>query len=125
MRALLFLGLLGLGSQSFAADQFDLACSGTVTGVGQTTRHYRVDLKAGKWCANGDDDKCVAKPIAEVAPDLIRFERRDPQYPGDTKIIHYVVRTTGHWYERWDVMETEGTCEPAPFSGFPETQTKF
>jgi hypothetical protein len=118
--------LLAVAAPAVAADQFDLECRGNVTSAGASAaRHYRVDLKAGRWCADGDNGQCVVRPIAEVEPDLIWFERREPKFPGDLQITHYVSRTTGRWYWHLGPMETEGTCTPEQFSGFPKLETKF
>lgn len=122
MRLLVLLSLAIVGTPAFASDQFDLICTGFVTGGQETTRHYRVDLAANKWCAG---DPCAARPIEQVLPDVIWFERHEPTYGGDLKIAHYVDRTTGKWYWRLGPMEIEGTCSPAPFSGFPALVTKF
>lgn len=120
-----FLPLVALAlTGATTPQQFDLVCTGTVTSVGQpTTRRYHVDLQARKWCAGVD--QCAVRDIAEIDPDVIWFERHQPTYRGDMKITHYVERTTGKWVWILDAMDTEGTCEPAPFTGFPTAPTRF
>jgi hypothetical protein len=117
--------LLAVATPSFAAEQFDLQCSGSVYDGGPISRHYRVDLTANKWCANGDNGVCATRPIAETDPDLIWFEKEPRKFPSDVGIIHYVSRLNGKWYWHLGPMEVEGTCEKAPFSGFPKLDTKF
>lgn len=115
--------LITLALAGQPAQQFDLLCSGEAKGINRSvSKHYRVDLAAKTWCAG---DECATRDIAEVLPDLIWFQRERPKYPGDQSLLQYVDRTTGKWVLVMGPLVEEGTCAPAPFSGFPKVETKF
>jgi hypothetical protein len=99
--------------------QFDLICKGS----GDVT-HYRVDLAAKKWCW----ENCASTwPIARVEDERITFKEDDT--PSE-KVWNWVSRTTGEWFQGMrsatlGEVSSHGTCEPAPFSGFPAHERKF
>jgi hypothetical protein len=117
------LALALIATPAAAADQFDLIC---VSKYHDATFHYRVDLTAGKYCVTQDAGKRLTSIGDQCFQDVL--------YAGSSAInfgvnpIQYVDRTTGVWAfkplgDRYVMYR--GTCEPARFSGFPITQTKF
>lgn len=116
--------LLACGSASAAPQtQFDLICSSKYH---DATFHYRVDLDAGKYCVTQDagkrltaiGDRCF-QDVLEAGSNAISFGV-DPS--------QYVDRVTGEWTfkplgDRYTMYR--GSCERAPFSGFPSVETKF
>lgn len=105
------------------AQQFDLIC---VSKYHDATFHYRVDLAAGSYCVTQDQ----GKRLTSIGRDCFR----DRLYAGSNAISfgvdpqQYVDRVTGKWAlkpigDRYTMYR--GTCTAAPFSGFPEVQTKF
>lgn len=133
--ALLMAG--GAATAAHAADdQFDLNCTGLLKGFEgkglmrlhqpdkPVTQHYRVDLASNHWCVG---DKCAVQPFAEIRSDLLSFERRDASFIGDAMLLNTVDRTTGKWTVIAEPahVRIEGTCERAPFTGFPSAETKF
>jgi hypothetical protein len=103
--------------------QFDLICTSKYH---DATFHYRVDLDAGRYCVTQDagkrftsiGDQCFMD-ILEEGSDALSFGV-DP--------IQWVDRRTGEWAfkpltDRYTMYR--GTCELAPFSGFPQVKTKF
>lgn len=120
--------------------QFDLVCTGErktallAPGVPYSFRLH-VDLVAGKWC----EGECARiEPIAEAQPSVIHFEKESPddKLLGNTR-VRLVNRQSGKYIRhvnayvgdrRLGVVHTiivDATCEPRPFSGFPELERKF
>lgn len=111
------------------SDRFDLLCEGVVTSDGDpagapVVRRIRIDLEAGRWCA---DDCSRTEAIAEASADALVLDR-DGQAPGGPGryALQTVSRVTGAW--RSDVsmrrpvsmwVKVAGSCRPAAFSGFP------
>ena len=122
MKGIIVATLLGLAAPAMAADQFDLHCVGKNLGKA-ISKDYRVDLSAQKWCQG----ECSAlDPIAEIRPEKIVFRYKAKSFATDSLIIEEVDRTTGAWKDRTGVWwDSEGSCEPRPFSGFPTITTKF
>lgn len=125
MKAFLLAAALASSSAAATTDQFDLICTGTSQGYPtdrpENTR-YRVDLAAKQWCSLSCSD---IRPIAEIEPSTIWFKNKQKQFASDTEWIEYVSRTSGKWVRVMGPWVTDGTCEPAPFSGFPTLNTKF
>jgi hypothetical protein len=120
MRA--FLPVLMLLTAASTPDQFDLNCKAWVRGTGNITRHYRVDLATKQWCV----DACTVKPLAEVNNTQIVFVDTKAQYRGDpSEALDFVDRTSGKWAFYAPFWMGQGTCEPAPFSGFPTPDRRF
>jgi hypothetical protein len=110
-------------SAAAPAQQFDLICTSKYH---DAIFHYRVDLDARKYCVTQDagkrltsiGDQCFLDTL-EAGSDAISFGI-DP--------IQYVDRVTGEWaFKPFGARYTmyRGTCQPEPFSGFPEVKTKF
>jgi hypothetical protein len=119
----LLLALLVAGS---SPQQFDLICTGTATDANYRTdpitRRYRVDLAATRWCVA----ECTVRPISEVNNTQIVFDESKAAYRGDpSERLDYVDRTTGKWSFFTSYWQGEGTCEPAPFSGFGSERRRF
>ena len=112
-----------ISSPAFAAaDQFDLLCTGRLSDGKAIQRHYHVDLNANRWCV----DECTVKPLSEVSSGQIVFVETKEAYRGDpARALDYVNRTTGQWSFFTSYWMGDGTCQPAPFSGFPAPPTKF
>jgi hypothetical protein len=99
--------------------RFDLNCREGST----APTHYRVDLGAHRWCW----DACkFTSPIAKVEARRITFKSEDTP---SNNVWNWVDRTTGEWFQGITSAEVNvsqhGTCETAPFSGFPTVRTKF
>lgn len=130
MRSLL-LSLALIATPATAADQFDLVCKGTIKESYQGRERpievrYRVDLAAGTYC--WWQCKTIAT-IKAVEPGRLVFQLVGPTLPRQTRITETVDRTTGAWIDERDngdpwegYSSSKGTCEPAPFSGFPATK---
>jgi hypothetical protein len=113
------------------ATTFNLVCSGTLaTGMIEKgrvrdfksepfTMIYRVDLASRRWCT----DECEeTKPIVSVSDTRIVFLSQDtPEL--SLRIGASVNRESGefqHHLKSGDFSALrQGTCEPAPFTGFP------
>jgi hypothetical protein len=133
-----------LASSAAPQQQFDLVCTGTLHSIRVTlapqtpdsaySSHYRIDLKAGKWC----EGKCVAvRAIAEVQPGFLRLQEESKERsllgnPGSFRAS--IDRTTGD--ERMmdedndqllgkSLTTWHGKCEAAPFSGFQRSSRSF
>jgi hypothetical protein len=110
-----------------AADQFDLICTGSTQATGEfhhepISTRYHVDLATKQWCA----DKCTVRPLAEVNSTQIVFRDTKAAYRGDASVsLDYVDRTTGKWSFFTSYWQGDGTCQAAPFTGFPSPATKF
>lgn len=136
MRALLITACLALNAAASPASpqQFDLQCtfSGRQPKGFPTGEHYRVDLAGGRWCLGACTD---VKKVVEATATKIVLENEEAAYRGAPVHQHEINRATGAlWrYDRFeigppsadDTFITEGQCEPAAFSGFPEPNTKF
>ena len=121
------LALLFVASPAFAADQFDLVCTGKERvrvdgGWKPVTVRYRVDLSKKVFCAF----ECRSlQSISAVDAARITFQASDEAAAPDSGFVeHYVDRTTGAWKNyantgRDLLVDDEGKCEAAPFSGFP------
>jgi hypothetical protein len=120
--ALASLTLSGPASAA-GANQFDLIC---VSRYHDATFHYRVDLAAGKYCVTQDQGKRWTSIGDQCFQDVLEVGSHALSFGVDP--IQYVDRVTGEWSfkpfgDRYVMYR--GTCTPAPFSGFPEVQTKF
>jgi hypothetical protein len=120
MRAVaLILGLLA--TPAVAADQFDLVCTGKQRILPSRKWEpyqvrYRVDLARMIYCRF---DCKATESIASADAARITFQLPASDRPA-TYVSHYVDRSDGHWqYYLAGDSETEGKCEPAPFSGLP------
>lgn len=133
------LALIATAAAVVAGGQFNLDCSGSVerTAVmlGASTEPfsttYRVDLGASRWCS----DSCEARsPIARIEPTRILLENKDIDTPREREQLLIVIdRRTGA-YKAFAIagtgasavaLEWTGTCDRAPFTGFPQFETKF
>lgn len=121
-----------------AAATFDLICSGQQVSTDMTGRHsepyrteYRIDLDAKKWC----DGACTGlRDFASITPTELRLVDNNTDTPHMrsffTDIIdrrtgtHTVLSSSGAGMATV-LMESHGTCERAPFTGFPKPVTKF
>lgn len=107
-----------LATPAAAAEQFDLICSAK-----KTSEHYRLDLATGEYCWGS----CQRiEKIASVTSGMITLMDIKPVLRGDPEVRKTINRSTGewNWYSfapRFDVSPdiVTGTCQPAPFSGFP------
>lgn len=115
-----------LAGQAVAADQFDLVCKGwtrdRVQGPKQPLEvRYRVDAAAKLWC---QADCHLVQAIQEITPGMITFRSNLLEAGRQSDFFDQTIsRSSG---ELTDFMagsyiywERGGTCEPAPFSGFP------
>lgn len=133
-----FIAAVLAATSAQAADRFDLICSGsthisTPDGDQSTPiqRHYRVDTKAKRWCA----DECGAvHPIAEVQEAYLKLEpSADESTPEGHKTFAAMIdRITGEetviysiFGRRFYTSELKAQCKPAPFSGFPRLGKQF
>lgn len=123
MRALV-IALALIATPAAAAERFDLVCKGKKN----TVEHYRIDLDRGEWCS----DKCeMIQKISSVTSGLIVLAEHQPGYPGDRTSYNRINRVTGEW--EWfhrdprfvETQDIKGSCEVAPFSGFPDAKRKF
>jgi len=137
MRYLGTIVALSISVPASAADQFDLVCSGKIHYLAARDKfekndvfsmELRVDLKAKQYCY----ETCPSViPIFNADGQNIEFEEsyeNDPVY--GTK-GHRVSRVTGE-YSTYNFpaggglsSDWKGSCEVAPFKGFPSPQTKF
>jgi len=115
------LALAAASAQS--ADQFDLICTGKSQGYPADQSEnatYHVDLAAKQWCRG----ECSVQVIERIEPSVIWFKDQ-PTTSGKGEWIEYVDRVSGKWVREMGPWVTEGTCEPAPFTGFPSAPNKF
>lgn len=121
-----------------AAAAFNLICTGTVShkdyfseGSEPFSRVLRVDLGAGKYC---EADCGALFDIHEVQPAMIRLRKEEIDTPRERRFLDVTVdRETGRYSGLSTsglgrgiiIIEWEGKCERAAFSGFPNIQTKF
>ncbi|WP_138140626.1 hypothetical protein [Brevundimonas vancanneytii] len=111
------------------AQRFDLRCEGTrseeLNGPEAPYSYgFRVDLDAGKWCWAHCERIFDLK---EVNPDRLVFDEKSSETRRERQSVwHDVSRTTGaHKLLSITISivpryyKVEGTCRPAPFSGFP------
>lgn len=130
MKAIGFLVAVGVISAAPAAhagsEQFDLVCRGQEQRALSApkleyTDRYVIDLAAMKWC-----DQYHCGSIQDANPGQITFTDKKSDTGARGMVLHYVSRSTGRFvdfYSDRDVYwSREGTCEPAPFSGFPATK---
>ena len=107
---------------------FNLICSGTMrTGpIGLAlpeqdgepfTVTYRIDLEARRWCTDACED---TEPLALVFEGLILLRDQHDDEGSSTVTIFPAQR---HFTDTVIVGNTatlrSGTCQPAPFTGFP------
>lgn len=126
MRAIIIAAVISLlPAQAIAADQFDLICKGR-----EKTRtwgkwlpietRYRIDLSAKAWCKGNCQRTFVIQDVNDARITFVSASEPDPA-AGST--LHYVDRVDGRWVDAVHNsvvnFDTEGTCEPAPFSGLP------
>jgi hypothetical protein len=126
VRATALIAMVMMAQPVWAADQFDLLCTGKVdsqtSGPEPISRRYHVDLVKRQWCYN----ECTIKPFAEINNAQLVFVDTKAAYRGDpSESLDYVDRTTGAWSFFTSFWQGGGTCKPAPFTGFPSEQTKF
>lgn len=120
MRAIiLILAMASVPAQ--AADQFDLVCTGNQRMLPsqrsqKVAVRYRIDVDRKIYCR----ENCASVfAIAKVDDARITFQTPQTDRPADL-VIHFVDRVNGKWkYFLSGDSDTEGFCEPAPFSGFP------
>ncbi|WP_158014130.1 hypothetical protein [Sphingomonas sanxanigenens] len=125
------------GAATAAVMTFNLVCAGTVTttSFAETKSapyrsEYRVDLNMNRWC---ETDCKAIHTIAAVQPAQITLTEKKGEGRFDASVSNFINRETGaHFglvrsgYGRSAVgMKYEGTCTPAPFTGFPDFKTKF
>ncbi len=115
MRALV-LCLALIATPAAAAEQFDLVCKSKA----EVTR-YRVDLAAREWCWEGCTNGTWR--IADVTSSRIVFKDEKT----DTSVVsNFVDRSSGRYsrfnQSRFGTFSSQGTCEVAPFSGFPKAK---
>lgn len=104
--------------------QFDLVCTGTIQEMRGAekpeTRHYVLDLAAKRWCKTPD---CRPSEIKSVTADEIKLGESDPA--ASTSVLHAISRQTGGYFDSLVIPSigvsstAKGTCNKAPFSGFP------
>lgn len=126
MRTLILASLIFAAPAAAAEQQFDLVCKGRqkTSALGSWKpyeQRYRIDLTAQAYCTFAC--KSVQK-IKSVDAGQIVFQATDSHDPSGMSIIHYVDRTDGKWVYFLSgglglYQNSEGTCEPAAFSGFP------
>jgi hypothetical protein len=107
---------------------FNLACSGTVRsgplGMALPERDgepfsivYRIDLNTQRWCSDACDS---IEELASVASGEILL--RDRHDPVGSSVVRFLPGS-GRFTDTLIVGDTatlrSGTCEPAPFTGFP------
>lgn len=120
-------------TQAPSGQQFDLTCSGEVQrrAIGEDgpfvpwTGVIKVDLQAGSFC----QDACqMVEQLGRVTPEVIEIGHREATSHTDLSSVN---RRTGQYRRMVTRFEAggrgtseiyRGTCEPAPFSGFPETR---
>jgi hypothetical protein len=142
MVAIAALAMVGLAIEGEAASTFNLECSGTTktqsvrlgSKVEPWQATYRFDLSRKVYCS----DECK-EPIAlhSVTETRIRlFDRLETQSVIREEGAMWVDRETGQisgsmaLSTRGDrlsltLTEWDGTCKPAPFTGFPKPKTLF
>ncbi|MGB3318227.1 MAG: hypothetical protein WBA75_04225 [Sphingopyxis granuli] len=123
------------------AAQFNLKCSGTTTTqtiAGKETKPYttiyRVDLAKKKWC----EGECKAlHDIYAVQPGEITLRYKNTDTFSERSLTsdridretgaHKVTITLANPRDRYStiILDYEGQCERAVFSGFPSITTKF
>lgn len=120
------------------ASTFNLVCAGEVKsfGAGEAGSEpfetiYRVDLDSGTWCEGECSEQ---KPLAKVTGTTLIFEDElEEGATSRTERMSMVSRETGELlsksitlasYGKLSLFYT-GQCEAAPFTGFPEFETKF
>lgn len=128
-----------LYASAAAAATFNLICSGTLTTESFYSKEskpyryeYRIDLEQKKWCS---EDCKVIREIADVQPTRLVLEPpQDVNTVTEKKFSSgYIDRETGRHSvfassgRRADIimLNWEGQCEKAPFTGFPAFETKF
>lgn len=115
MRRILVIVAGLVATPALAADQFDLVCKRETS-----TIRYRVDLAKNEACADTCDR--VWK-MGQATTGELRLIDRQPAYRGDLEERASVNRSTGEY--RYHISMSgradadSGTCEQAPFSGFP------
>jgi hypothetical protein len=115
--------ILAVALAAGTPQQFDLVCSGRLRDGDPITVRYIVDLAGNRWCKQNG---CTIKPLAEVNNTQIVFVDVSAAFPGDpSRSLDYVDRTNGNWSFFTSFWMGDGTCTPAPFSGFPTMETKF
>ncbi|WP_156447431.1 hypothetical protein [Blastomonas sp. CCH1-A6] len=115
-----------------APEKFDLKCTGErqfhlESPVEPHSYGFRIDLKSQKWCWEHCD---IIFDIAQVHPDrLILAEKHEVLGRVTSHLVNVIDRTNGNHRFRSSVTGStgnvhtiNGTCEPAPFSGFPATK---
>ena len=113
-----------------AALAFNLICTGTAvmqhSHGGSESREdlqeIRVDLQSRRFCL----DTCERTvPIASISDGEIVFQDETSE-TGLMRIYRRVFRERGAFYAyiKLDaaILTTEGRCDPAPFTGFPERE---
>lgn len=121
---------------------FNLACTGTEKSnsvlegeqLKPFVQTYRIDLSSKTYCI---DDCQMVGPIAEVRPEKLIISASDVDTWSERSWNSVVIdRTNGAYFAAWSyskpgdrrsimTSQTNGQCEVATFSGFPEVKTKF
>jgi hypothetical protein len=112
-----------------AAVAFNLVCSVTSVSEGRSTPAtivYRVDLDASRYCT---DDCRQTLSLARTTESDIVFQDGPSPYTG---LLNHtrVSRESGNYFSRISgsmgsiemLIVTTGSCERAPFTGFPARQ---
>ena len=109
------LALLFVASPAFAADQFDLVCTGK-----SIAAHYRIDLARGEAC-DGACDRIWK--MGDATSSELRIVDLPSRFRDEVAERSIVNRQTGAWHYYLSASGEpdgyEGHCEPAPFTGFP------
>lgn len=118
--------MLATALQVIAA--FDLVCSGTMRSgpVGLAlpeqdgepfTIVYRIDLDARRWCSDACAETESLDSVFEGQ--ILLRDRHDPESSSVVTIIPALRRFTDTLIEGDTATLRSGTCQPAPFTGFP------
>ncbi len=110
-----------------AGQQFDLICSGSVSGSSRaampSTPHLRVDLAHWTWCL----EPCAAPRRMVPAPSELSDLKADTSVqPWITDELR-VSRVDGSYHRlvkqgAFVIWDEKATCSVAPFSGMPATK---
>lgn len=122
-----------------AVAAFNLVCSGTVTSEMSSqkksepyTYTYRINLNAGLYCAG----PCKAQgKIHEIQPTRliladVRTDTSKERYIETNSIdretgAHFILISSEMPLLPNSLKKWTGSCEKAPFTGFPKVETKF
>jgi hypothetical protein len=119
------------------ASTFNLVCTGTSTirtfggeNAEGYSKEYRIDLGVKKWCEN---DCQALHDFAAIGPVQLTLAAKPEDLRSGDFTSHQINRQTGE--ESLTVtsgrgaaiviLKAAGTCQAAPFSGFPKFEAKF